>query len=305
MENCAMNSFLLAWKNYWKCLENNRHHFIGLLSPDIYDNMSCDGYFNLGGARNMGITNHFPPIGQFTLDNLMPSNAQPQVPTPQSHPHSTAVNHQQSTLSHGHHQQHQPHHQHHQQQAQQGQQQSPPQQLQAHQPQQHHQHQQQQHIQQHHHHNAASHMTSAQSQQPNHHVGRQLSAIHGSHQSVTVQQQHSHQQQGHVIVGGQQQQQQQQHQTNQMHQNNPPIGYFDASELDRIQNPNTIGVFQSNSVLSNGIGVGPNNNTSTSTNMYGGQSHSSNTAITNDSNQTTRETGIIEKLLVSNMHILV
>ncbi|TMW52825.1 hypothetical protein DOY81_002092 [Sarcophaga bullata] len=58
-----------------------------------------------------------------------------------------------------------------------------------------------------------------------------------------------------------------------------------------IQNPATIGVFQSNSVLTNGSG---NNSNS----VFGSQSNSSSSAA-NDPNQATRETGIIEKLLHS------
>ncbi|XP_075164340.1 cold shock domain-containing Unr [Haematobia irritans] len=65
----------------------------------------------------------------------------------------------------------------------------------------------------------------------------------------------------------------------------PPIGIFDANEVPEIiQNPATVGVFQSNSVLSNGSG------------SNFGQSNSS---AANDPSQTTRETGIIEKLLHS------
>lgn len=68
----------------------------------------------------------------------------------------------------------------------------------------------------------------------------------------------------------------------------PPIGMFDANDVPEIiQNPATVGVFQSNSVLSNGGG------------SNFGQSNSSSSAA-NDPSQTTRETGIIEKLLVSN-----
>lgn len=71
----------------------------------------------------------------------------------------------------------------------------------------------------------------------------------------------------------------------------PPIGIFDANDVPEvIQNPATIGVFQSNSVLSNGGG--------SNSNSIFGQSNSSSSAA-NDPNQTTRETGIIEKLLVS------
>ncbi|XP_013112938.2 cold shock domain-containing protein E1 isoform X2 [Stomoxys calcitrans] len=97
------------------------------------------------------------------------------------------------------------------------------------------------------------------------------------------------------------QQQQQQHQQNHHQQHapplhhqsqgppplsqHPPIGIFDEVP-EIIQNPATVGVFQSNSVLSNGGG------------SSFGQSNSSSSAA-NDPSQTTRETGIIEKLLHS------
>lgn len=68
------------------------------------------------------------------------------------------------------------------------------------------------------------------------------------------------------------------------------ISMFDNEVPDVIQNPATIGVFQSNSVLTNGSG---NNSNS----IFGSQSNSSSSAA-NDPNQATRETGIIEKLLV-------
>ncbi|XP_005177682.2 cold shock domain-containing protein E1 [Musca domestica] len=96
----------------------------------------------------------------------------------------------------------------------------------------------------------------------------------------------------------QQQQQQNHHQQQQQHHHqsqagppplsqHPPIGIFDANEVPEIiQNPATVGVFQSNSVLSNG-----------GSSSFG-QSNSSSSAA-NDPSQTTRETGIIEKLLHS------
>lgn len=93
------------------------------------------------------------------------------------------------------------------------------------------------------------------------------------------------------------QQQQQQHHHHQQQGPPPmtqhtPIGIFDANEIpEGIQNPATIGVFQSNSVLTNGSG---NNSNS----VFGSQSNSSSSAA-NDPNQATRETGIIEKLLVT------
>jgi len=66
---------------------------------------------------------------------------------------------------------------------------------------------------------------------------------------------------------------------------------FDANEVnDVIQNPPQIGVFQSNSVLTNGAG--------SSSSIFGSQSSNSSAAAA-DPSQTTRETGIIEKLLVS------
>lgn len=80
---------------------------------------------------------------------------------------------------------------------------------------------------------------------------------------------------------------------------------FDANEVnDIIQNPPQIGVFQSNSVLNNGAG--------SSSSIFGSQSSNSSAAASaaNDPNQTTRETGIIEKLLVCiwsytiNIHII-
>ncbi|XP_055841731.1 cold shock domain-containing protein E1 [Episyrphus balteatus] len=64
------------------------------------------------------------------------------------------------------------------------------------------------------------------------------------------------------------------------------IGIFDANEEQ-----NTIGVFSSNSVLSNGINTTGNSSSSS----FGAASTTGN----NDSSQTTRETGIIEKLLHS------
>lgn len=134
--------------------------FIHVLS-EIYDNLPCDGFFNMNAIRNMGISNNFPPIGTFSLETALGP------PTP-----------------------------------------------------------------------------------------------------------HQHQPQGPPPPMGQ----------------GAPIGFFDANEVtDVMQNPSTIGVFQSNSVLSNGGG--------TSSSMYGSQSNSSSAA--NDPSQTTRETGIIEKLLVS------
>ncbi|XP_054735136.1 cold shock domain-containing protein E1 isoform X1 [Anastrepha obliqua] len=78
-------------------------------------------------------------------------------------------------------------------------------------------------------------------------------------------------------------------------QHQTPIGIFDANDVPEvIQNPATIGVFQSNSVLSNGgSGGGGGNNSS----IFSSQSSSSSAA--NDPSQATRETGIIEKLLHS------
>ncbi|XP_036335936.1 uncharacterized protein LOC118746218 [Rhagoletis pomonella] len=77
-------------------------------------------------------------------------------------------------------------------------------------------------------------------------------------------------------------------------QHPPPIGIFDANEVPEvIQNPATIGVFQSNSVLNNGGSGGGGNNSSS---IFSSQSSSSSAA--NDPSQATRETGIIEKLLV-------
>ncbi|XP_023294423.2 cold shock domain-containing protein E1 [Lucilia cuprina] len=148
---------------------------------EIYDNLPCDGFFNMNAMRNLNISNNFPPIGTFSLEALGP-----QTPQSQSQP-------------------------------------------------QHHHQQQQQQQQQHHH----------------------------------------HQQQGPPPMT--------QHRT---------IGMFDANEVPEvIQNPATIGVFQSNSVLTNGSG---NNSNS----IFGSQSNSSSSAA-NDPNQATRETGIIEKLLHS------
>ncbi|XP_037928242.1 cold shock domain-containing protein E1 [Teleopsis dalmanni] len=73
-------------------------------------------------------------------------------------------------------------------------------------------------------------------------------------------------------------------------QQHPNIGIFDSNDVpDVIQNPATIGVFQSNSVLSNGAG--------NSSSVYNSQSNSS--SVNNDPSQATRETGIIEKLLHS------
>jgi len=71
---------------------------------------------------------------------------------------------------------------------------------------------------------------------------------------------------------------------------------FDANEVnDVIQNPPQIGVFQSNSVLTNGAGSGSS--------IFGSQSSNSSAAAA-DPSQTTRETGIIEKLLVSRRETL-
>ncbi|KAM7358524.1 cold shock domain-containing Unr [Cochliomyia hominivorax] len=150
---------------------------------EIYDNLPCDGFFNMNAMRNLNISNNFPPIGTFSLEALGPQTAQ-------------------SQNQHHHQQQQQQQHLHHQQQQQQQQQGPPP-----------------------------------------------------------------------------------------MNQH-PPIGMFDANEVPEvIQNPATIGVFQSNSVLTNGSG---NNSNS----IFGSQSNSSSSAA-NDPNQATRETGIIEKLLHS------
>lgn len=65
-------------------------------------------------------------------------------------------------------------------------------------------------------------------------------------------------------------------------------GIFDIKDDGIHQNPLTIGVFASNSVLTNGCG----GNSSTF-------SSQSNSVGNNDGNQAIRETGIIEKLLVS------
>ncbi|TDG52872.1 hypothetical protein AWZ03_000415 [Drosophila navojoa] len=113
----------------------------------------------------------------------------------------------------------------------------------------------------------------------------QQQSMHHHQQHMQQQQQQQHLQQ--------QQQQQQQHQQQQQQQH-PSIGIFDANEVnDIIQNPPQIGVFQSNSVLNNGAG--------SSSSIFGSQSSNSSATASgaNDPNQTTRETGIIEKLLHS------
>lgn len=86
-------------------------------------------------------------------------------------------------------------------------------------------------------------------------------------------------------------------QGHQISQQPPTIGIFDANEVSEvIQNPATIGVFQSNSVLTNGSG--------NSSSIFGNQSGTSGTSGSNDPSQTTRETGIIEKLLVSEQGLM-
>lgn len=48
---------------------------------EIYDNLPCDGFFNMNAMRNLSIPSTFPPIGTFTLE----STAVGPPPPPQAH----------------------------------------------------------------------------------------------------------------------------------------------------------------------------------------------------------------------------